>query len=128
MGDLSIAKANPIKEKIWNYWKEQGESETPRRYRGISSIGHECDRFLWLNFRGVVIPKFEPRMYRLFNRGHREENVFIRNCGHWMQRLGVNPSTRAVVSLSPWRALQGFIWTGRNRCPWRTKDSSCTGI
>ncbi len=101
MGDLLISRTNPITDNIWEYWRKQGESETPRRYLGISSIGHECDRFLWLNFRGVVIPKFEPRMYRLFNRGHREENVFIQElrgigCNVWE----VNPSTKEQWSVS----------------------------
>ena len=54
---------------------------TPRSYVGASSIGHPCKRYLWLMFRWMF--HGEPdrdhaeaaRMQRLFQRGHREEQV-----------------------------------------------------
>lgn len=62
---------------IYDYWKKKGDSEPTRGYLGASIIGHECDRFLWFTFRGCVTKNFDGRMYRLFERGKREENVFI---------------------------------------------------
>ena len=49
-----------------------------RPYLGMSQIGHHCERYLWLSFRWCFDSYFEPRMLRLFARGHREENYSIR--------------------------------------------------
>ncbi|KAF1711090.1 oxidoreductase [Pseudoxanthomonas kalamensis DSM 18571] len=52
--------------------------EPPRAYLGASAIGRECDRQLWYGFRWATGgEQFDGRMKRLFNRGHREEPVFI---------------------------------------------------
>ena len=63
--------------RIWEWWARKGRSEAPRRYLGASVAGHECDRYLWLHFRGLFRERFEGRMYRLFERGRREEEQFI---------------------------------------------------
>lgn len=53
------------------------EDQPEREYIGASEIGHECERYLFLKFHRMTWPeKFEPRMLRLFNRGHREEFHF----------------------------------------------------
>ena len=57
--------------RIWEWWARKGRSEAPRRYLGASVAGHECDRYLWLHFRGLFRERFEGRMYRLFERGRR---------------------------------------------------------
>lgn len=79
MTDLS--KVLPTKsatvEAIESYWKQRGTSEKPRKYLGASSIGVECSRQLWYNFRHCSAPNFDGRLYRLFNRGHREEATFV---------------------------------------------------
>lgn len=49
----------------------------PRPHMGVSLLGHHCDRWLWLNFRWVVVEDFEGRILRLFRRGHKEEDVII---------------------------------------------------
>ena len=78
MGDISIfTKESPVLTAIWKHWAKTQDTEKPRRYLGASAIGHECDMFLWLGFRGLAKSTFPPRMYRLFNRGHREEQVFV---------------------------------------------------
>lgn len=79
MGDLSFTnpELTPTVLAIYDYWKKRGDSEPIRGYLGASIIGHECDRYLWYMFRGCVKREFEGRMYRLFNRGHREEAVFV---------------------------------------------------
>lgn len=48
-----------------------------RTHLGASLIGRECSRFLWYTFRWVKSAKFDARMLRLFQRGHREEAHMI---------------------------------------------------
>jgi hypothetical protein len=57
----------------------------PRLHLGGSSIGRPCNRELWYSFRWAATSSFEGRMLRLFARGKREEDVFIR----LLQRVGV---------------------------------------
>lgn len=52
-------------------------NDDQRSYLGASSIGYHCDRRLWMAFRWCARPEFDGRMIRLFNRGHREEEIFI---------------------------------------------------
>lgn len=78
MADLSIS------ERIFAAWNKAGKAERPRTYLGASSIGHECDMWLWLNFRGICMDNFDGRMYRLFDRGQREEEVFCSD----LRRIG----------------------------------------
>lgn len=75
--DLAKLSDSPSTEAIYNYWEKQGQSEPPREYLGASIIGHECDRYLWYVFRQCVRERFSGRMYRLFDRGRREEERFI---------------------------------------------------
>ncbi len=63
---------------IMDWHKQRGDSERPRLYLGASSIGAECDRQLWYNFRGCVKPEFSGRMYRLFETGDLEEARFVK--------------------------------------------------
>lgn len=58
---------------IYRSYYEQGTAEPPRPYLGASSIGAECNRQLWYNFRWAQQVKFDGRMYRLFQTGHLEE-------------------------------------------------------
>lgn len=62
----------------------ESHQEGPRPHMGVSTIGHKCDRRLWLQFRWAVIQRFEGRILRLFRRGHNEEPVMaqdLRNAG-----------------------------------------------
>jgi len=47
-----------------------------RHHLGISVIGKECSRMIWYSFRWVKLIQHDPRMRRLFARGHREEPLF----------------------------------------------------
>lgn len=49
----------------------------PRKYLGLSGLGDECKRKVWLQWRQCLIPQFTPRLLRLFRRGHREEAALI---------------------------------------------------
>jgi hypothetical protein len=53
--------------------------QLPRPYMGISSRGHACERFLWLQFRWAIREKFSGRMLRLFRRGQDEEVTMVRD-------------------------------------------------
>jgi len=64
-------------EAIESYWKQRGDAEPTRGYLGGSSIGKECSRELWYSFRFASKPIFDGRLFRLFNRGHREEDTFV---------------------------------------------------
>lgn len=52
-------------------------AEKPRGHLGCSTLGHHCERWLWLSFHWAVIEKFEGRILRLFRRGHNEEATII---------------------------------------------------
>lgn len=55
----------------------RGESKPFRKHLGASLIGRDCSRELWYSFRWATVPTFEPRILRLFNRGHLEEARFL---------------------------------------------------
>ncbi len=52
-------------------------AEVPRPHMGASTLGHVCDRWLWLSFRWAVQPSFPGRILRLFRRGREEEANII---------------------------------------------------
>lgn len=56
---------------------KKNKAEGPRNYLGASSIGDKCTRELWYQFRHVGQEDFDGQMVRLFDRGHREEAVFV---------------------------------------------------
>lgn len=51
----------------------------PRAHLGASELGEECRRKLWYTFRWVKFQMFEPRTLRLFQRGHNEEPIIIKD-------------------------------------------------
>lgn len=70
-----MIKAEQIMQEIDDMWRAMPRGE--RDYIGASEIGHACERYLFLKFHRFVWPEeFDPRMLRLFNRGHREEFAF----------------------------------------------------
>lgn len=73
---LPQGTASQTEAALVDYWRTRGNAEAPRRYLGMSAIGKECERQLWYSFRHCSAEDFDGRMYRLFNRGHREEAVF----------------------------------------------------
>lgn len=59
---------------------EEAERDDPfRDHLGGSMIGRACDREIWYGFRWAKVPKFEARMHRLFQRGHKEEFIFVKH-------------------------------------------------
>jgi hypothetical protein len=55
----------------------QERTEKPRAHMGCSTLGHHCERWLWLSFRWAVVEKFQGRILRLFRRGFNEEATII---------------------------------------------------
>jgi hypothetical protein len=51
--------------------------EGPRKYLGLSGLGDSCLRKVWLGWRQTYTPTHPPRLLRLFQRGDREEFVFV---------------------------------------------------
>ena len=49
----------------------------PRPHMGCSTLGHACDRWLWLSFRWAVVEPFKGRILRLFRRGQNEEATVV---------------------------------------------------
>lgn len=65
-----------------------------RAHLGASQIGKPCARALWYGFRWATAPKFPPRILRLFQRGHKEEdniNSLLRAAGITVH--SVDPAT-----------------------------------
>lgn len=68
--------ADQLMIDIDNYCDKKWKDEN-RKHLGFSMIGDECQRKLWYGFRWCKMPKPEPRIKRLFDRGHKEEDRFI---------------------------------------------------
>ena len=54
---------------------DQGDGHRP--HLGCSIIGRECAREIWYSFRWSSQVQWSGRMLRLFDRGQREEDVFV---------------------------------------------------
>lgn len=55
------------------YDLHESRTEPARGYLGWSQLGKKCSRELWYSFRWAKKSKFDGRMLRLFDTGHREE-------------------------------------------------------
>lgn len=79
---------------IFRLYEEREAKQKPRPYLGASIIGRPCDRELWYTFRQVALVRFEGRMLRLFDTGHREEARFVEELrGIGCEVLDVDPET-----------------------------------
>lgn len=63
---------------IYHAYEDAADTEN-RPHLGASLIGRECERALWYTFRWAGSEKHEGRLLRLFERGQREEAVFVAN-------------------------------------------------
>lgn len=73
-----------IKSLIDATFEADAEREKRRGHLGGSAIGSPCERELWYGFRWAHEEKFQGRMLRLFNRGHKEEFRFV----DYLRRIG----------------------------------------
>lgn len=93
---MKRALAKKIKEDI-DAFSVAHYDDGFRTHLGCSSIGKECSRELWYDFRWIYRKPFDGRMYRLFNRGHREEELVIKylegiGCTVWAFDPNTDPS------------------------------------
>jgi hypothetical protein len=72
---MQINITHPLIKKIDQALEDR--QERPRPHLGMSTLGHHCDRWLWLSFRWAVVEQFEGRILRLFRRGQMEESTVI---------------------------------------------------
>ena len=56
---------------------EAEQDDEPRSHLGASVIGGPCDRAGFYDFRWTKTERFDARKLRLFERGNREEDVFV---------------------------------------------------
>lgn len=71
---------SPTIDAIYAVYEKRFNAERERTYLGLSILGDECERKLWYGFRWVhPKEKFEGRMLRLFQSGHREEDRIIQD-------------------------------------------------
>lgn len=71
--------------------------EGHRPHLGGSLIGHFCTRHIWYKFRWYKKESFNGRMYRLFERGHNEEDMFaniLRKAGVEVRHAKPEPQKR----------------------------------
>lgn len=86
-------KPESLTRKAILAWWEAKPQRLSRRL-GASILGQECERRLWYSFRWCAAEKFDGRMLRLFNRGHREEALFVEELrGIGCKVQDVDPST-----------------------------------
>ena len=62
--------------KIYQHY-ERTYNDGHRAHLGGSLIGRECERELWFTFRWATDVHHDGRLLKLFQRGHREELIFI---------------------------------------------------
>lgn len=77
----------------------ESERQYPRVYLGLSQIGRACSRSVFLDWRFAKFYMFPPRIYRIFDRGNREEDRFV----SWLRGAGYtvldrDPETRKQFS------------------------------
>lgn len=75
---------NSITNLIDNY--HAAKTEAPRAHLGASTLGHACERWLWLSFRWAVLEQHPGRIKRLFRRGQNEESTIVSD----LKAIGVN--------------------------------------
>lgn len=71
--------AYEIQSRLYEYAAEYSVEKYPSEHRhhlGISIIGDPCSRKIWYGFRWVKLIQHDPRIRRLFQRGHKEEKTF----------------------------------------------------
>jgi hypothetical protein len=105
---------NTITNLIDQYHKSQ--SEKPRPHLGCSTLGHPCDRWLWLSFRWAVVEEFEGRILRLFRRGQNEEAIIVRD----LRNVGIDiRSSQSRVNFGSHvsGSLDGIIESGVPESP-----------
>lgn len=96
--------AQQVEARLIQYEDEYSIEKYPSRFNsriGASSIADDCWRKLWYKFRWVKLEQAEARTRRLWNRGHREEEIF-ESFLLWagIKLRSINPKTGQQYSFS----------------------------
>jgi len=70
-----------------------------RTHLGASTIAEDCLNYQWLTFRWADKEDLSGRMYRLFQRGHREEPIVV----DYLEHIGFKVSTVDPETGMQWR-------------------------
>lgn len=62
-----------LAQAIYGLHERRGDAEQDRPYLGVSEFGEPCARRLYYRFHWMFRERFDGRMRRLFDTGHREE-------------------------------------------------------
>ena len=79
MVDLSFTLEETSIAKVDRVVEVEGANEAPRTYLGMSEVGHECSRYLWLKVHEGFRDTFEGRLYRIFDTGYIIEKRIVRD-------------------------------------------------
>lgn len=101
---MPTLNAYEIQSRLYEYAAEYSVERYPSEHRhhlGISVIGDDCSRKLWYGFRWCKLIQHDPRIRRLFQRGHREEKTF-QDFLLWagFRLRGIDPDTGKQFRLS----------------------------
>lgn len=125
-GSLSPQTQKAITEQLYQYLNEYSIEQSPSEHRnhlGVSIIGEKCARKLWYSFRWVKLEQPEPRMRRLFKRGHSEEAKFV-DLLSWMGFCvrTVDPETKKQYRFSAVNGHYGGSGDSVALLPWFRDD------
>lgn len=83
----------PIKERLYANALERKNHEEPRDYLGFSQIGHECRRYLWLDYHKKELKsKPRPKTLRIWDNGIVLENKII----HELRQANIEVSGQQI--------------------------------
>src|SRR5699024_10794108 len=66
-----------IAKRIYKAY-EDARDKTDRYHLGVSLLGNQDERYLWLKFRWAFQEHIDGRILKLFERGHREEDFIVK--------------------------------------------------
>lgn len=126
-GSFSPETIKVIEQELYKSLEEASNEEFPAEHRnhlGVSVIGNSCSRKLWYIFRWVKLEQHDPRMRRLFNRGHREEPNFVK----WLFKMGffvreIDPATNKQYRMSGVNGHYGGSGDSVLLLPWLRGDN-----
>lgn len=125
-GSFSTATLKAIEQELYKLTDEYSIETYPAEHRnhlGVSVIGDNCSAKLWYAFRWVKLEQHEPRMRRLFNRGH-EEEIRFKELLSWMGFFvrEIDPATNKQYKLSKLNGHYGGSSDTLALLPWFRKD------
>jgi hypothetical protein len=75
MAAIPPPRVDPTLEAVDRALEARENANPPRNYLGMSSIGHECERKNWLDFRWATKAKFGALSLKRFADGHMGEDL-----------------------------------------------------